>query len=69
MSGFKLLAIRPLNNCDSRFLKNLKPGEIYQFYNDFEFTLDKNKKVVTGIKDNSTIPQNLFVQILMYQPL
>lgn len=60
MSGFKLIAIRPIENCDSRFLKNLKAGEIYKFYNDFEFTKDGNGKDVISIVDNSTVPDNLF---------
>jgi len=59
MSGFKLLAIRPLVGCDSRFLKNLTEGEIYQFYKDFIF--NKNKKgVVTSINEVTTVPNNLF---------
>lgn len=41
MNGFKLIAIRPLVGCDRRFLKNLKEGQIYKFYNDFQF-LDKD---------------------------
>lgn len=45
MSGFKLIAIRPLVGCDSRFLKNLKAGEIYKFYNDYTF-LDENKEPI-----------------------
>ena len=32
MSGFKLLAIRPLIGCSSQFKKNLNDGEIYKFY-------------------------------------
>jgi len=45
MSGFKLLAIRPLVGCDRRFLKNLTEGEVYQFYNDYKF-LNLQGKVV-----------------------
>jgi hypothetical protein len=36
MSGFKLLAIAPLNGCDSKFTKNLKIGEVYKFYQGFD---------------------------------
>jgi uncharacterized protein YkuJ len=60
MSGFKLIAIRPLVGCDLRFLKNLKAGEIYKFYNDFEFTFDKEVIEVISIKDNSSVPNHLF---------
>ena len=32
--SFKLLAIRPLNGCNKKFLKNLIPNQIYKFYNE-----------------------------------
>jgi len=59
MSGFKLIAIRPLVDCDDRFLKNLKAGEIYRFYNDYEFSRDENNHV-TEILNDSLLPKNLF---------
>ena len=37
MNGFKLLAIRPLEGCDTRFSKNLNKGEIYKFYQEYQF--------------------------------
>lgn len=37
MSGFKLLAIRPMEGCDKQFLKNLKPGMVYKFYQDYNY--------------------------------
>lgn len=37
MSNFKLLAIRPLIGCNKRFLKNLDEGQIYKFYNEYDF--------------------------------
>lgn len=40
IEGFKLLAIRPLKGCDEKFRKNLKEGEIYQFYQDIEFFVE-----------------------------
>lgn len=45
---FKLLAIRPLKGCDDRFLKNLKEGEIYKFYNEYEFVEENG--IVTKVK-------------------
>lgn len=57
--SFKLLAIRPLEGCDRKFLKNLKVGEIYKFYNDYEFILDNQKEIVS-IEYASTVPENLF---------
>lgn len=56
--SFKLIAIRPLKDC--KFLKNLKEGEIYKFYNDYKFIFDKNQKEVVSIEYVSTIPENLF---------
>ncbi len=46
MSGFKLLAIRPLINCGDRFLSNLTPGHIYKFHQDYDF-LDKDGREIT----------------------
>lgn len=52
MSGFKLLAIRPLEGCEPEFLKNLKEGMIYKFYQNFDyFILDKNEKVKLTISN------------------
>lgn len=36
-NGFKLLAIRPLKGCDPKFLKNLKEGMVYKFYQDYTY--------------------------------
>lgn len=41
MSGFKLLAIRPLEGCDPIFLKNLKEGMPYKFYQHIRIWVDK----------------------------
>lgn len=50
-SGFKLLAIRPLKGCDKRFRKNLNEGEIYQFYQNYQF-LDKKGDEISVSKAN-----------------
>ncbi len=60
--SFKLLAIRPLEGCNKKFLKNLEINRIYKFYNDYEFILDKNQKEVIEIKHNPTVPEKLFYQ-------
>ena len=65
MSGFKLIAIRPLIGCDRRFLKNLTVGEIYQFYNDYKFINQQGKVArledkITSVTYKSTIPENLY---------
>lgn len=53
MSGFKLLAIRPLENCDKKFSKNLKRGMVYKFYQGYKF-YDKNAKEVCLTNNNLT---------------
>lgn len=35
--NFKLLAIRPLDNCGKKFLKNLQKNRIYKMYKDYTF--------------------------------
>nr|WP_315154426.1 hypothetical protein [uncultured Flavobacterium sp.] len=66
--SFKLIAIRPLKDCNTKFLKNLKPNQIYKFYDDYKF-LDKNGNEILNvdefidvkeIKLESTIPDNFF---------
>ena len=59
MSDFKLIAIRPTKNCDSKFLKNLAENHIYKFYNDFWFEENEVGEVI-GIINKSTVPNNLF---------
>ena len=44
MSDFKLLAIRPVKNCDRRFMKNLEHNHIYKFYNNYDFVLSKSEQ-------------------------
>ncbi len=51
MSGFKLLAIRPLKDCYTKFRKNLREGEIYKFYQDYRF-LDKNNNEILNNLEN-----------------
>lgn len=45
MSGFKLLGVRIFSNCSGRFSKNLNKGEIYKFYENYEY-LDKDGQIV-----------------------
>ena len=65
MSTFKLLAIRPLKNCDSKYLKNLTPNQLYRFYNGFVFANKKGDPAKSGeeiktIKNNSTTIECLY---------
>jgi len=62
MSGFKLLAIRPLKDCNPKFLKVLNEGEIYQFYNDYTF-IKESKDIHSNVKEikyKSSIPEDLY---------
>ena len=56
MSGFKLLAIRPLKGCSIKYLKNLKEGLVYKFYQEFGF-LDKNGKEIS--LDNNNLSEQV----------
>lgn len=56
---FKLLAIRPLKNCNTRFLKNLKEDKIYQFYKEYTFNIDDNGEVIS-IEKKPSVPENLY---------
>lgn len=67
--SFKLLAIRPLEDCNPKFLKNLKENQIYQFYSDYEFvdgvgySIADNRNIqnVKIIKEASkSVPEDLY---------
>ena len=63
MSGFKLLAIRPLKDCGKQYMKVLKEGQIYQFYHDYEFEKEDNSDIhshVSRIEHKSQIPEDLY---------
>lgn len=60
MSGFKLLAIRPSKDCGKQFLKNLNPGDIYKFYQDYHFVLDKDENKVIEVQYRPSVPENLY---------
>ncbi|WP_299675768.1 AAA family ATPase [uncultured Dokdonia sp.] len=59
MSGFKLLGIRPLKRCGDRFRKNLVEDEIYTFYNEYTFDLNRENEVEC-IEYRNTYPKNFF---------
>ncbi len=66
--SFKLIAIRPLNGCNEKFLKNLVPNQIYKFYNEYEFYIGENQVIeanegnITKLKYNTTVPEGLYYQ-------
>jgi predicted ATP-binding protein involved in virulence len=62
--SFRLIAIRPLEGCNRKFLKNLKENQVYQFYNEYIFNFqddDKDKDVI-GISYSPTTPEELYKQ-------
>ncbi len=44
MNEFRIIAIRPLHNCHQKFLKVLKPGQLYPFSNGFQFIWGEGSK-------------------------
>ncbi|AMO19400.1 ATP-binding protein [Flavobacterium columnare] len=69
--SFKLLALRPLDGCNEKFLKNLEENRIYQFYNDYTFHDENgvikefgkdNYKEVKKIEYKETVPADLYDQ-------
>ncbi|WP_267402942.1 MULTISPECIES: hypothetical protein [unclassified Chryseobacterium] len=59
--SFKLLAIRPLDGCNPKFLKNLEESRIYQFYNDYKFIQD-NEGNINSLEYKETVPEELYYQ-------
>lgn len=57
MSGFKLLAIIPLQGCETKYRKNLKIGDKYLFYNNYDVELNENFSSIISVKENKELPQ------------
>lgn len=55
MSDFKIIAIRPLEGCNPKYIKVLKLGQIYTLYNDYKISDDGNKITYT-----KTVPDDLY---------
>tara|TARA_B100000378_G_scaffold160792_1_gene129515 strand:- start:4426 stop:6744 length:2319 start_codon:yes stop_codon:yes gene_type:complete len=62
MSGFKLLAIIPLKSCDEKYRKNLKAGQVYQFYQSHIITLEEKGNGVASVIENKDykVPKELY---------
>lgn len=62
--NFKILAIQPLKDCDSKYSKVLTPGQIYHLYNNYTVTEEivtcKEDKIPKGLYNT---PNNLIVNI------
>ncbi len=52
--SFKLIAIRPLSECNSKFLKNLQPNYIYQLDQNYNF-YDSNDLILNDIVSDNLI--------------
>lgn len=59
MSSFKLLAIRPLKDCNEKYLRILKENVIYPLYNGYHFTIKRNDIVDISITSDIA-PENLY---------
>lgn len=59
--SFKLIAIRPLNEKNHKFLKNLKPKQVYKFTSDYNFQTedDENIKITKNIKQINLYNQDI----------
>lgn len=51
---FQLVGIIPLENCHSHFRKNLKIGEVYALYSDYEFVFNKKTNCLETFEFNTT---------------
>jgi hypothetical protein len=63
MSGFKLLAIRPLKDCSQKYRKLLVEGQVYSFYQEFEFKREDDNDIHSKIKSivfKELVPMNLY---------
>ncbi len=68
--GFKLIAIRPLEKCGAKFLKNLDVNRIYKFYEGYEFYNNKVRvdnldnlvdyKSISEIIEKDKLPKDFF---------
>ncbi|MBW4361088.1 hypothetical protein [Flavobacterium taihuense] len=61
MSGFKLLAIVPLKDCDTKFRKNLSIGTPYKFLDNVTLELNKdNSKIIKVAINNQNTIEDLY---------
>ncbi|MFV0142897.1 AAA family ATPase [Empedobacter falsenii] len=57
--NFKIIGLRILEGCNSRFQKNLKENIFYNFLNEYEFNLDCENEI-ESILYTPTIPDNFY---------
>ena len=51
MSGFKLIAIRPLEGNNPDILKKIKEGVLYRFYNEYKFINESGLEIKEGERE------------------
>ena len=56
MKDFKLVALRPLEGCDIKFLKIIKPELPYVFYNAYDFSNYSSKSRMVVLKTEKLAP-------------
>lgn len=69
MSGFKLIAIRPLKGNNPDLLKKIKEGVLYKFYNEYKFVNEYEKEIkeyesdyeISEIINTNSLPINLYL--------
>lgn len=70
--GFKLVAIRPLERCGSKFLKNLEVNRLYKFYENYEFYNNQvridNLLIVEDYREVNNIIEKDKLPIDFYSP-
>ncbi|GAL74636.1 predicted ATP-binding protein [Nonlabens ulvanivorans] len=57
---FKIIAIRPLYKCDQDFRKSLKPGQVYQFYDNYRIDYVIKSDSVNGISKAYHVSEEIF---------
>lgn len=50
-NGFRLIAIRPLENCNEKFTRVLKPGQLYPFYDSYDFVYKNDADPFSEVLD------------------
>lgn len=60
--SFKLIAIRPLMDYKSSFIKNLRKDQVYCFYNNYKFKYQDNNSSneIIRIEKEERVPSNLY---------
>lgn len=57
---FKIIAIRPLIGCKAQFRKSLIPGQIYQFFNNYDIQYDIDSSSIINIIKRPHISEEIY---------